>query len=178
VRGWIYIISNKAMPGLIKVGYSSKDPEERAKELDHTGTPHPYVVEYDMLIAGDLYQIEQQIHEGLSSYSEGKEWFRCSPQEAIAAIQLVCEEKVILESLKKGNIEKVETEKVNPEKNVYEDKETPYLIKRGKECEDIGRYHDAQRYYTRAERESSDPSVRQQAYELRRKLRRKSWERG
>jgi hypothetical protein len=40
MRGWIYVISNNSMPGLVKVGYSMKDPEERAKELDHTGTPH------------------------------------------------------------------------------------------------------------------------------------------
>ena len=79
MRGWVYIISNKSMPGLVKVGYSMKDPEERAEELDHTGTPHPYVVEYDILIEGELYQVEQRIHHNLSCYLEGKEWFRCTP---------------------------------------------------------------------------------------------------
>ena len=26
LKGWIYVISNKALPGLVKVGYSTKDP--------------------------------------------------------------------------------------------------------------------------------------------------------
>jgi hypothetical protein len=50
MKGWVYVISNKAMEGLIKVGHSTKDPELRAQELDHTGSPHPYIVEYEMLI--------------------------------------------------------------------------------------------------------------------------------
>ena len=49
MKGWIYIISNKAMPGLIKVGYSLKDPIGRAAELG-TGSPYPYTVEYEALV--------------------------------------------------------------------------------------------------------------------------------
>ncbi|HPA47526.1 MAG TPA: GIY-YIG nuclease family protein [bacterium] len=45
MKGWVYIIANKAMPGLVKVGYSMKDPELRAAELNNTGSPHPYVLE-------------------------------------------------------------------------------------------------------------------------------------
>lgn len=108
MRGWIYVISNKSMPGLVKVGYSSKDPEERAQELDHTGTPQPYVVEYDILIEGELYQIEQHIHRNLSSYSEGKEWFRCTPEQAVTAIRQVAKNIAIAESFKKADREKAE----------------------------------------------------------------------
>jgi hypothetical protein len=32
--GWVYIITNESMPGLVKVGYSSKHPEYRAAELN------------------------------------------------------------------------------------------------------------------------------------------------
>ena len=177
MRGWIYVISNKSMPGLVKVGYSSKDPEERAKELDHTGTPHPYIVEDDFLIEGDLIETEQSIHQSLSSYLEGKEWFRCSPEEAIAAIRQVCGDRVILESLKKGTTEKVETEKAKLEENPYLNIETDFFIEIGKRCEDAGRYIDAYKYYTKAQRTSADASVRQRAYELKRHLRKKSWER-
>jgi DNA-binding protein H-NS len=109
MRGWVYIISNKSMPGLVKVGYSTKDPEERAKELDHTGTPHPYVVEYDILIEGELHQVEQHIHHNLSPYYEGKEWFRCTPEQAVIAIRQVAKEIAIAESFKKAEREKAET---------------------------------------------------------------------
>lgn len=108
MRGWIYVISNKSMPGLVKVGYSTKDPEERAKELDQAGTPHPYVVEYDILIEGELYQVEQRIHHNLSSCLEGKEWFRCTPEQAVIAIRQVAKEIALAESFKKAEREKAE----------------------------------------------------------------------
>jgi T5orf172 domain len=47
IRGWVYIISNPAMPGLLKVGFSRKDPQLRALEHDTTGCPQPYSVKYD-----------------------------------------------------------------------------------------------------------------------------------
>ena len=43
MKGWVYVISNQAMPDLVKVGFSTKDPTLRASELNHTGSPHPYV---------------------------------------------------------------------------------------------------------------------------------------
>ena len=122
-------------------------------------------------------QIEQQVHHILSRYREGKEWFRCSPEEAIAGIRQVCEDRVILESLKKGTTEKVETEKANLGENPEPNIETDFFIEIGKRCEDAGRYIDAYKYYTKAERTSADASVRQRAYELKRQLRMKSWER-
>lgn len=99
-KGWVYVISNKAMPGLVKVGFSSKDPEDRAKELYHTGSPHPYVVEYEMLIEG-AYRIEQQTHRLLSSKHEDKEWFQCSAEEAVAAIKQVAGPRAISETYKR-----------------------------------------------------------------------------
>ena len=50
VRGWDYIITNKSMPELLKVGFSTKDPLLRAKELSNTGSPQQYIVEYDALV--------------------------------------------------------------------------------------------------------------------------------
>jgi hypothetical protein len=86
VRGWIYVITNKAMPGLHKIGFSTKDPVLRAEELGHTGSPHPYTVLYDALVE-DARGIEQAVHRLLNDKREGKEWFRCSVAEAIEAIK-------------------------------------------------------------------------------------------
>lgn len=88
VRGWVYIISNRAMPGLVKIGFSTKDPHLRAEELNHTGAPYPYAVEFDVLVAGPR-GYEQLIHTELNDKREGKEWFRCSVAEAIAAVRKV-----------------------------------------------------------------------------------------
>jgi hypothetical protein len=87
-RGWVYVISNQAMPGLLKIGLSSKDPRDRARELDNTGCPHPYVVEYDVLVSSPR-GVEQRVHTRLADKRDGKEWFRCSLQEAISAVEAV-----------------------------------------------------------------------------------------
>jgi len=107
MKGWIYIISNPAMPGLIKVGHSTKDPELRARELNHTGSPHPYIVEYEMLIE-EPFRVEQQVHKALVSVREGKEWFRCLAEEAVAVIQRVTEGKAINETFKRVERERAE----------------------------------------------------------------------
>ncbi|WP_157211393.1 GIY-YIG nuclease family protein [Pandoraea sp. B-6] len=86
VRGWVYVITNKAMPNLVKIGFSTKDPRLRALELNHTGIPHPYLVEYDLLVTAP-FRIEQQVHMKLQAQREGKEWFRMSVADAIRAIR-------------------------------------------------------------------------------------------
>jgi len=85
-RGWVYVITNKAMPGLVKVGYTLKDPIIRAKELDGTGMPHPYLVDYEVFVKGPR-DIEQQTHARLSHAHEEKEWFRCDVSVAISEIE-------------------------------------------------------------------------------------------
>jgi len=44
--GFTYVLSNPAMPGMVKVGYSTRLAEDRAKELYTTGVPLPYAVEF------------------------------------------------------------------------------------------------------------------------------------
>lgn len=88
VKGWVYVITNKAMPGLVKIGYSLKDPSLRAAEFNGTGTPHPYKVEYEALVFNPR-EIEQRTHIALQSEGlhENKEWFKCSVLTAIANLE-------------------------------------------------------------------------------------------
>ena len=100
IRGWVYVMFNEAMPGLVKVGFTLKDPNLRAAELDSTGTPRTPSVVYEALIESPR-DVEQSVHARLKSKNEGKEWFRCSPGEAISAIRDTIAEHgktIILES--------------------------------------------------------------------------------
>lgn len=97
MRGWVYIFTNKAMPGLIKIGFTLKDPDSRAKELDHTGVPHSYTVEYEVLTHNPR-DIEQQVHRMLSEYHDRKEWFRCDIFRGVSAIQSAAQGKILLEN--------------------------------------------------------------------------------
>lgn len=107
MKGWVYVITNRAMPGLVKVGYSTKDPELRAEELNHTGSPHPYLVEYELLI-DEPYQIEQKTHKLLFPKREAKEWFRCTPEEAVVAIKQIAGNRTIIETYKRAERAKAE----------------------------------------------------------------------
>ena len=97
IRGWVYVITNKSMPGLVKIGYSTKDPELRATELG-TGSPLPYCVEYDVLVE-DPQSIEQRLHAIFANRREGKEWFRCDVGDAVSEIRNVVGKGAITEKI-------------------------------------------------------------------------------
>jgi hypothetical protein len=88
IRGWVYVLSNKAMPELLKIGYSTKDPSLRVQELNTTGLPHPFCVEYDALVVGPR-EVEQAVHAHLKSHHEAKEFFRVTVHTAVSAIRAV-----------------------------------------------------------------------------------------
>lgn len=107
MKGWVYVISNDAMPGLVKVGFTSKDPDLRASELNHTGSPLPYVVDYEVLIEHPR-DIEQQVHRKLSEFRKGREWFRCTPEFAVSVVQQIVGDGAIVESFKRADRLKAE----------------------------------------------------------------------
>lgn len=85
MAGWVYIISNKAMPGILKIGYTERSPIMRAYELYHTGCPYPYQVDYYIYVDRP-YEVEQKSHELQRKTNVGKEWFSCSFEEGVSTI--------------------------------------------------------------------------------------------
>ena len=59
--GYIYIIGNAAMPGLLKIRRTDRQPEQRARELRTTGVPHPFVLEHYVAVE-DSSKSEAQVH--------------------------------------------------------------------------------------------------------------------
>lgn len=88
VEGYVYIISNKAMPDLVKVGFTTRSPEERAAELSGTSLPFPSVAEYSVIVS-NAAAVEREAHRRLAQFrvSSDREWFQCSRAKAIAAIK-------------------------------------------------------------------------------------------
>ena len=77
------------MPGIIKVGRSTKIPDERAKELSReTSSPTPFVVEYYALF-DDMINAEIITHQKLNEYHHGKEFFNVDISKAIAVIESI-----------------------------------------------------------------------------------------
>ena len=106
MRGWVYVISNESMPGLVKVGFTLKDPVARAEELAHTGNPLPYQVDYEILLH-DPQSVERAAHEALNDVrvSEEREWFRCPIQKAVDAIRAIAGSGALLENFKRNGNE-------------------------------------------------------------------------
>lgn len=88
MRGFIYILSNPSLPGLLKIGKTSKDPKTRGDELYATGTPEPFKLEY-MAFSDDMDSLERMVHKKLDSYRPNKdrEFFKVSRLAAINTIQ-------------------------------------------------------------------------------------------
>lgn len=91
-KGFVYILSNEAMIGLLKIGYSTKIPEIRAKELSSTGVPDAFRVSYYCIVE-NANLIEQEVHKSLSycRYSDNREFFKVSLSSAIQKIKSTCE---------------------------------------------------------------------------------------
>ncbi len=81
-------MTNPAMPNLVKIGFSLRDPKLRANELAGTGVPHPYRVAYEALVI-DPRDIESKVHSELKSYHDAKEFFRCGLEVAVQTIRSV-----------------------------------------------------------------------------------------
>ncbi len=86
VKGYVYVMCNKAMPEICKVGYTLKDPKLRARELWHTGNPFPYEVVYHAHVDNPR-RLEAEVHRHLAHCNVGKEWFKASAQDCVYAIK-------------------------------------------------------------------------------------------
>lgn len=90
ILGWVYVLSNSAMPGLVKIGQSAADPALRAAVLHTTGVPRPFTVEYKGLFA-DFARIERLAHAAFAERRDTaqREFFRLTAEAAVAKIRLL-----------------------------------------------------------------------------------------
>ena len=74
--GFVYILSNELMPNIYKVGFTARNPDERAVEItSKSGLPKPFKVE-KYWRSDDPFIVEQRIHGALSEFAQGREFFK------------------------------------------------------------------------------------------------------
>ena len=82
----VYILTNECMPDLIKIGRTSRDLEERIKELSrHAGVPTPFECYYAVDVGGEHFEnLEEGMHKELAKYriSQKREFFKTTPENA------------------------------------------------------------------------------------------------
>ena len=113
------------MPGLVKIGQSTKDPEKhRINELHTTGVPEPFVCDYYAYVENEGY-LEKQLHLRFSieRKNTNREFFAVDVQTVISAIRVLTQEtennilyeKYSYEQKKQQNYE----ENINPRSENY-----------------------------------------------------------
>lgn len=85
---FVYVMSNKYMPDIIKIGYTSLNPYDRAQILSkNTGVPDEFVVDFAYRCV-DGKKLENMVHEYFKSFRirKQREFFKIGADEAIDVI--------------------------------------------------------------------------------------------
>ncbi len=85
--GFVYIMTNPAMRGLVKIGLTERSSKARARELRGTGVPDDFIVVYDELVT-DCEFVERRLHQRFDDYryQPNREFFQIPVREAIRGL--------------------------------------------------------------------------------------------
>ena len=103
----IYILTNEAMPGYVKIGKTNNDLEQRIRELSaSTSVPLPFTVFYACTVKNAQF-VEHQLHDAFDDnrVNPKREFFHVAPERVVAALKLA------------------EIENVTPKRDIVETKE-------------------------------------------------------
>jgi hypothetical protein len=89
--GFVYILTNEAMPGYVKIGLTRGDDiQARLRQLDTTSVPLPFKAFYAARVP-DCRKVERRLHFvfGEKRARLGREFFRTEPDIVRAILELV-----------------------------------------------------------------------------------------
>lgn len=92
---FVYVLTNEALPGLIKIGMTTSPIETRMLQLDTTGVPLPFECYYAARV-DDQKRVEKALHEAFGDHRvrKSREFFRLDPYKAKVILELVAKEEV------------------------------------------------------------------------------------
>lgn len=86
----IYILTNEAMPGYVKIGKTSTSLEQRIRELSSsTSVPLPFTCFYACTVKDSSF-VEHQLHDAFDNnrINPRREFFQISPERVVSALKL------------------------------------------------------------------------------------------
>lgn len=112
-KGIIYILTNEAMPNLVKLGITYTTIEQRMKELYTAGVPVPFECFHASLVE-NAEDVERRIHRAFSKFrvNKNREFFEILPENILEILEMV------------------EIEDVTPKKDFMETDEDKKAIKK------------------------------------------------
>jgi hypothetical protein len=96
ILGIVYVLTNPAMPGLVKIGKTARNSvDARLGELYTTGVPVPFECAFAGRIS-DESKIERAFHTAFGPYriNPSREFFQIEPEQAITLLELMVSEDV------------------------------------------------------------------------------------
>jgi len=87
----VYVLTNSAMPGLVKIGYTTQDDaNSRIGQLYTTGVPVPFELHYACKVQ-NAEEVEKALHIAFSPQriNPRREFFKIEPEQAIAILKLL-----------------------------------------------------------------------------------------
>lgn len=105
---YVYILTNPRMTGLIKIGKTTKSPQQRMKELHSTGVPEPFELECAFIVDNCAAR-EKNVHRILNKYRlSGREFFEIGVESALLKILPVLGDYEIYHASRSYNIPELE----------------------------------------------------------------------
>lgn len=97
----VYVLSNPAFNGLLKIGYTRRHVSRRIAELSRpTGVPHPFEL-VAFFPTSRPERDEARVHQALRERRvSGKEFFSCTDREAVACCQRIVGDGFRVKSLR------------------------------------------------------------------------------
>ncbi len=94
-EGTVYVLTNPAMPGMVKIGKTTRDVSLRLADLYSTGVPLPFECAYAALVK-DVDKTEKAFHAAFEPdrVNPKREFFNINPGQAIAVLELMAIEDV------------------------------------------------------------------------------------
>ena len=102
-RGIIYVLTNEAMPGLVKIGKTTQaDVKLRMNQLYSTGVPVSFRCEYAVEV-DDYTKVENALAIAFDEYRPNpkREFYRIKPEQPVAILELL-KRKDVTPSVKSG----------------------------------------------------------------------------
>lgn len=87
----VYVLTNPAMPGLVKIGMTTQlEVEERMRQLYSTGVPVPFDCAYACQVK-DAQEVEKALHFafGNGRINPNREFFKIEAERVIAVLKLL-----------------------------------------------------------------------------------------
>ena len=86
MQGYVYVLTHARHPGLVKIGQTTRTPQQRVKEMS-TGSPDPFHVAYAVRVNAPM-ALERALHADFARFKVGEagsrggqEWFQVSAAE-------------------------------------------------------------------------------------------------